>query len=152
MCGCLSRISMPHVRRSRVGFFAGQFPFGVPGSGQFRLHRPPGHRADLEDTLISVVTSYALPRTFPLSAVSPRLPSAPLFLFTPLASGFQRSGRGPPGGSWVRGRPSRSPKRKAPEPLGLILRLGEAPQLAHHPIDSPLGSGQSPPDLGRRRP
>lgn len=70
-----------------TGLSAGQFPFGVPGSGEFRLHRLPGLRADLKDTLIFVFTSYALLRTVPLSSVSPRLPSAPLstFLYSSLA-------------------------------------------------------------------
>lgn len=136
-----------------TGLSAGQFPFGVPGSGEFRLHRLPGLRADLKDTLIYLLHLLRSPADCSsLVRVTPPALCPTLYLFIQLASGFPRSGRGPPGSSWVRGRPSRSPKPKAPEPLGLILRLGEAPHLAHHPIDSPLGSGQSPPDLGRRRP
>lgn len=65
-------------RRPITGLLAGPFPLGVPGSGEFRLHRLPGHGAELHDTLIFVFASHALLWTFPLSPVSPRLPAAPL--------------------------------------------------------------------------
>lgn len=137
-------------RRPVTGLLAGPFPLGVPGSGEFRLHRLPGHRAELHDTLIFVFASHALLRTFPLSPVSPRLPAAPLSSSLHSSLAVPSGGAGP--ARQLPGPRPAFPQPHAPEPPGLILRLGEAPQLAHHPTDSPLGSGQSPPDLGRRRP
>lgn len=133
--GRLSRTQTP-------GLPVGPCSSRVPGSGEFRLPPPPGHRADLKVTLIVALAACALQRTFSFPVPPPgsltvrkavgQLPAE--------WAGTARQLPGP--------RPaSPQPWPEAPEPLGrrrgLILRLRKALHLSRHPIDTPLGSGQS---------